>query len=79
MMKSGLFGECVDRREPVEKSELERMKIEAFNEILDKMNDYYDVYETSEGREYTFFSEGFGEWVEEHIVHFYSLKESEDK
>ena len=75
---SNLFGEVVDNRTPVEKAKLDAMKLECFNKILKNSQRYYVDFYTSEAVEYEFDSEGFGEWVEEQIVEFHSLKE-EDK
>lgn len=75
---SNLFGEEVDNRIPVEKTKLDAMKLECFNKILENSHRYYEDFYTSEGIEYEFDSEGFGEWVEGQIVEFHGLKE-EDK
>lgn len=75
---SNLFGEVVDNRTTVEKAKLDAMKLECFNKILENSQRYYVDFYTSEAVEYEFDSEGFGEWVEEQIVEFHSLKE-EDK
>lgn len=72
---SSLFGEVTDIRTPVNKSKLDAMKLECFNKILDNSHRYYDEFDTYEGIEYEFDSEGFGEWVEGQIVEFHSLKE----
>lgn len=50
----------------------------AFDKICEKMSDYYDSTETELGTEYDFDSEGFGEYVEEHIRLEFDL-ESEDE
>ena len=75
----GLFGEVTDNRTTVNKTKLDAMKLECFNKILDNSHRYYDEFDTSEGKEYEFNSEGFGEWVEEQIVEFHNLKESDNQ
>lgn len=74
----GIFGEVTDNRIPVKKTKLDAMKLECFNKILENSQRYYVDFDTSEGVECEFDSERFGEWVEEQIVEFHSLKE-EDK
>ena len=77
MMRS-VFGEVTDNRIPVNKTKLDAMKVECFNRILENSQRYYVDFYTSEGIEYGFDSEGFGEWVEGQIVEFHGYKE-EDK
>lgn len=71
------FGEVIDNRVPVSKTKLDAMKLECFNKILDNSHRYYEDFYTSEGTEHAFNSEEFGEWVEEQIVEFHSLRERE--
>ena len=71
------FGEVTDNRIPVNKTKLDAMKLECFNKILDNSHSYYEEFYTSEGIEYAFNSEEFGEWVEEQIVEFHNLKEGD--
>ena len=74
---SNIFGEVTDNRTPVNKTKLDAMKLECFNKILDNSHRYYEEFDTAEGIEYEFDSEGFGEWVEEQIVEFHNLKEGD--
>ena len=74
---SNLFGEVTDNRTSVSKTKLDAMKLECFNKILENSQRYYVDFYTSEAVEYEFDSEGFGEWVEEQIVEFHSLKEGD--
>lgn len=76
---SNLFGEVVDNRVPVNKTELDAMKLECFNKILENSQRYYVDFYTSEAIEYEFDYEGFGEWVEEQVVEFHGYKESDNQ
>ena len=70
---TSLFKEVMDNRQRVPKKELDKMKIAAFDRILEKSLNFYETYDTVEGTEYDFDSESFGEWVEEYIVDFHHL------
>lgn len=72
-----IFWEETDNRTPVNKTKLAAMKLECFDKILENSKKYYIDFYTSEAVEYEFDSEGFGEWVEEQIVEFHNLKESD--
>lgn len=68
----------VDERERIPKRELDKMKIEAFDRILEKSHEYYEVFDTLEVVEHDFDSQAFGEWVEDYIVDFNNFVAEEE-
>ena len=72
-LNASSFKEAVDNRQRVPKKELDKMKIEAFDRILEKSHNFYETFDTVDGLEHDFASQEFGEWVEEYIVDFHSL------